>query len=498
MFKKCCIAGVLLGLGLSLSSAAIIHVDDDAPGDPGPGDPEISDPLEDGTPEHPFDAIQEGVDHSQLGDIVLLHDGTYTGRGNRTVEFGYQQREITVMSSGGPAHCVIDGEGLSFGGPFFYLGRANTLRGLTMRNGDDYRDGGALHCAGSATVINCLLENNSGGSGGAVRAESGDIWFHDCRFVNNQSEHAGSAIAAWGASVYCENCVFDSNNGASAGALWISGNEQATMRRCLFLRNRALSAYVGGGAITASEGPEVELDSCAFVGQSTPGRGGAIACWDATVRVANCTFHDNACVESGGAIACWEGGEVHIRNSILWNNWASLGSELAVGTWTPATLSVTFTDVMGGQTGVYVEPGSTLEWGAGNIDLDPLFVAPRANDFHLQASSPCIDAGDPAFAPAPGAGDFDDEYRLWDGDGNFLALVDMGADEFGSFHFGDLNCDGATDFGDINPFVLALTDPGGYQQTFPTCNRILADANRDGAVDFGDINPFVDLLLAAY
>ena len=38
------------------------HVDDDAPGDPGPGDPDVSDPLEDGSADHPFDAIQESID----------------------------------------------------------------------------------------------------------------------------------------------------------------------------------------------------------------------------------------------------------------------------------------------------------------------------------------------------------------------------------------------------------------------------------------------------
>jgi hypothetical protein len=58
----------------------------------------------------------------------------------------------------------------------------------------------------------------------------------------------------------------------------------------------------------------------------------------------------------------------------------------------------------------------------------------------------------------------------------------------------DLNCDGRVDFGDINPFVLALSNPGGYSQTYPQCHLINADINGDGTVDFGDINPFVALL----
>ena len=59
---------------------------------------------------------------------------------------------------------------------------------------------------------------------------------------------------------------------------------------------------------------------------------------------------------------------------------------------------------------------------------------------------------------------------------------------------GDLNCDGLVDFGDINPFVLALTNPAGYAAAFPNCNIKNGDINGDGFVDFGDINPFVRLL----
>ena len=62
------------------------------------------------------------------------------------------------------------------------------------------------------------------------------------------------------------------------------------------------------------------------------------------------------------------------------------------------------------------------------------------------------------------------------------------------FDLGDLNCDHAVDFGDINPFVLTLTDPAGYAALYPDCDINLADINGDGSVDFGDINPFVDLL----
>ncbi|MEW6251660.1 MAG: hypothetical protein AB1716_13525 [Planctomycetota bacterium] len=59
---------------------------------------------------------------------------------------------------------------------------------------------------------------------------------------------------------------------------------------------------------------------------------------------------------------------------------------------------------------------------------------------------------------------------------------------------GDLNCDGAVNFEDINPFVLALSDPAGYATAFPACPIRKGDINGDGLVNFDDINPFVALL----
>ena len=61
---------------------------------------------------------------------------------------------------------------------------------------------------------------------------------------------------------------------------------------------------------------------------------------------------------------------------------------------------------------------------------------------------------------------------------------------------GDCNCDGTVDFGDINPFVLVLSDPTAYGQAFPDCDVMNSDINTDGTVDFGDINPFVAILAA--
>jgi len=59
---------------------------------------------------------------------------------------------------------------------------------------------------------------------------------------------------------------------------------------------------------------------------------------------------------------------------------------------------------------------------------------------------------------------------------------------------GDLNCDFTVNNFDIDPFVLALTNPSKYEQRFPLCDRMLADTSGDGVVNNFDIDPFVRLL----
>jgi len=65
---------------------------------------------------------------------------------------------------------------------------------------------------------------------------------------------------------------------------------------------------------------------------------------------------------------------------------------------------------------------------------------------------------------------------------------------------GDLNCDGTYgqgSFGDINPFVLYLSNFSAWQATYPECPPENGDLNCDGTYgqgSFGDINPFVQYL----
>jgi hypothetical protein len=115
--------------------------------------------------------------------------------------------------------------------------------------------------------------------------------------------------------------------------------------------------------------------------------------------------------------------------------------------------------VQGGLAGVFVEDDGWnlgyLEWDVGNINSDPLFVYPAGpdgnpetwqdNDYRLADGSPCMEAGDNSALPAD-AGDLDKDgnttepipldldgvIRVYDGDTNGTATVDMGPYEYGA------------------------------------------------------------------
>ena len=91
-------------------------------------------------------------------------------------------------------------------------------------------------------------------------------------------------------------------------------------------------------------------------------------------------------------------------------------------------------------------------------------------------------------SPAPPLGDSCDSVVA----SFYLELAVI--DDVGCALVGDLNCDGDVNFGDIDPFVLALIDGDAYAEAFPACSVSCADVNHDSAVNFGDIDPFVALL----
>jgi hypothetical protein len=174
-------------------------------------------------------------------------------------------------------------------------------------------------------------------------------------------------------------------------------------------------------------------------------RGGGILWYGGwgTTTIANCTINGNKAEHDGGGVWCSHHSNMVVTNCILWGNTASHGNQIAVGSpqddSDASTLTITYSDAQGGKDDAYVKPGSELNWGIGNIDADPCFVEAGywdvngfwiEGDYRLLEGSPCIDSGDPNHQPGPNETDLDGNPRLVDGNGEGVAVIDMGAYEY--------------------------------------------------------------------
>ncbi len=165
-----------------------IYVDANSPDDPGPGDPAVSDPNENGTREHPFDAIQEAIDVAVDGISVLVRPGIYRehidlkGRniriegydpndpnGSRAVIDGRGEGPVVTFANGEGPDCLLDGFVITGGaghpaGAVYCRGSSPTISHcLVVGNRSLGPDGAAIYCADSDVVLaNCTIADNIG------------------------------------------------------------------------------------------------------------------------------------------------------------------------------------------------------------------------------------------------------------------------------------------------------------------------------------------------
>jgi parallel beta-helix repeat protein/predicted outer membrane repeat protein len=207
-------------------------------------------------------------------------------------------------------------------------------------------------------------------------------------------------------------------------------NSGPTITGCTITAN---SAKVGGGGIYFT-GSDPTIENCIISGNFAPTGGAIYSHNPGNPEITNCTISANTASRSAGGIYCSNSSNLEVTNCILWGNTASTAGEMLVAALGAATtVEISYCDIQNKDTSVVVGSGCTIDWGEGNIDLDPQFTEPGnmndsrvylAGDYHLLDTSACIDAGDPAFVAADGATDIDGDLRV------LGAKVDMGADEF--------------------------------------------------------------------
>ncbi|MHC4942790.1 MAG: right-handed parallel beta-helix repeat-containing protein [Planctomycetota bacterium] len=175
------------------------------------------------------------------------------------------------------------------------------------------------------------------------------------------------------------------------GGILCKGASSPTIRNNVITEN---SASFGGGVYCSSES-SLTISNNIICNNVAIWSGGGILCVESSMMIENSTIHGNSASLGGGGIYCISSSTMDVVNSILWDNTAPKGPDIAVrSAAAPSVFTISYSNVKNGQPSVHVDPGCTLNWGDGMIDEDPLFVDPLGDDFHLTSPSPCRDAGD--------------------------------------------------------------------------------------------------------
>ncbi|MBM4027244.1 MAG: hypothetical protein FJ280_17840, partial [Planctomycetes bacterium] len=302
----------------------------------------------------------------------------------------------------------------AFGGALYWYGEGADIRvDDCVIRGNTAQDGGGLYWSGgAAALVNCSIRGNTAlGPQYPVLVpapipiptdpntwpvdpntwpdpnDPNSLWDPNNPFtpppvqqMANTDFGVGGGLVCWTSEASIDDCFISENRvNGSGGGIYFGGDPGTPcLSNCLIKDNAAL---IGGGGIASY--------------------------WYAAPKIVNCTLVGNSASDPntgyGGGLFCSYESQTVLLDSILWGNTAPRGTQIALGSrgdpiFLPrgAMLTVRFSDVQHGRTGVHVEQGAVLDWLAGNIDEDPLFVG---GHFLSQTA-----AGQPVTSPAVDAG----------------------------------------------------------------------------------------------
>jgi len=357
--------------------------------------------------------------------------------------------------------------------------------------------GAGIACYDSASPIiayNVIRSNRIGsycGAGGGIFCNVGSSpWIVGNEITENRSLCRGGGVAVYGMSApFLEGNVISSNSTDywdGAGILF-QDSEGAIVRGNLISANVPGSS--GGGITCWWSSPWIEdndiVGNVAFgyagIVSTEPSSspiirnnricgnvafgmgGGGISCLEGSCPlIVNNLITENVAqsptpLQGGSALFCQTNASPTLINNTITRNWTQYGPTILL--WSQSNPLIVNTilwgnedgnDLIGAHSAFPVIRHSIVEggWdgeGENNLDEDPRFVDAAGGDYHLRIQSPCVDAGDDNVESLP-LTDFEGDPRIANGDGNPLAMVDIGADELLpeiAARFGTVNAAGA-------------------------------------------------------
>ena len=373
-----------------------------------------------------FPTIQAAINAAVNGDTVLVDPGTYV----ENIDF--KGKLITVQSAKGPSVTTIDGGNVA---PVVNFSTSETaaavLQGFTIQHGNATGtygyEGAGVHISGASPTVegNVITANVSCASGTGIGISSASPVIRDNTITGNSKQsgcsgQGGGGIDVGGAgSAQIIHNTITNNSSDFGGGIDLFAAGTPTLLNNTISNN---TAGIQGGGIYAVNQSDAMIVQNLITGNTSAQSGGAVYISPPSgtrgAFLVNNTFANNV----GSDSSLWLGGfdsQVQLSNNIVSAN-NSLPAVLCDTTYSTTPPVLDHNDLFNaGGPAVQGSCGSVIG-SSGNISADPKFVS--STDFHLQATSPAVDAGNNA-APSLPATDFDGFPRI---NGT---VVDLGAYE---------------------------------------------------------------------
>jgi hypothetical protein len=371
------------------------------------------------------DAVAVALAAAVSGDEVWVAAGAYVPTTTATRTLSHQLKNGVAVYGG-------------FNGTEIALAQRDWVANLTVLSGDIGTPGvntdNSHHVVnGAGTNSTAVLDGfrvtlgnanvasaNNDRGGGILCLAGASPTVRNCHFLQNSCTFGGGAGYVNGSSPTFVNTVFENNTGGSFGGAFDTNTTSTTWDRCTFLGNSAARA----GAVEMFSTGSPRVLNCLFRGNTSTGSGGGGAIWSSSgSQIRNCTIVNNSSMTNATAGILVSGGTPSIVNCIVWDNSGPGGAQGAANQ-IAGTTAVSYSIVEGGIA------------GTGNLNVDPQFANPGAQDYRLTIGSPAVDAGNNAGMPAgftldlAGNPRFADETTVPDTGAGAAPIVDIGAYEF--------------------------------------------------------------------